>query len=459
MKKVQPASSTSDISSQYSVAASHNQTQWEGSDSTSKPEEQTARHQTLQDQEEDDSSPEEDGTCSLEGDKSEDLTDVETIIIQDSHLTQDGQGCCLPRLSVGRSKEISEDLRKEVVKAYQNGLGYKNISKELGLCRSTVRHIICKWKKFSTVATLPRSGRPTKISAKARLTILKQMAKKQRETAKALQASFTLDNINGCETSSKTGLFPSPFSMMEDKNNSNICKEDPHNRANMRRVQPVGNTSLISSLHNQTQWRVSDSASEPEEHTEDDHDNLVADHQAVQVKEDEDSSTEKEDTGSVEGDKSEDLTNVETVMIQDSPLTRDAQGRCIPKLSVGRSKEISEDLRQKVVEAHKSGKGYKSISKELGLHRSTVRQIIYKWKKFSTVLTLPRSGRPTKISAKARRTIVKQMTTNPRVTSKDLQASLALDNICVHQSTIRKTLSKWCSWDFTKEEIAELQKD
>ncbi|KAM4031591.1 uncharacterized protein ACNLHF_019001 isoform 2-T2 [Anomaloglossus baeobatrachus] len=64
-----------------------------------------------------------------------------------------------------------------------------------------------------------------------------------------------------------------------------------------------------------------------------------------------------------------------------------------------RSKEICEEVRRRVVEAHEAGKGYKSISKVCALHRSTVRQIVYKWKTFNTVSSRPRSGRPTKKAA------------------------------------------------------------
>ncbi|XP_073453489.1 uncharacterized protein [Aquarana catesbeiana] len=166
-------------------------------------------------------------------------------------------------------------------------------------------------------------------------------------------------------------------------------------------------------------------------------------------------SSAEEDPSSGEGD----LGSFETVLVQDSPVTRHKQGWNMLKFNIGRSREISEDLRKQVVEAHKSGKGYKRIAKDLDLHQSTVRQIVYKWKKFSTVATLPRSGRPTKISAKARCTILKHLTENPRVTAKDLKASLALDNINVHESTIRKTLNKWCSWDFTMEEDTALQQE
>ena len=44
-----------------------------------------------------------------------------------------------------------------------------------------------------------------------------------------------------------------------------------------------------------------------------------------------------------------------------------------------RSKEIQEQTRRKVIEIYQSGKGYKAISKALGLQRTTVRAVIHKW--------------------------------------------------------------------------------
>ena len=107
-----------------------------------------------------------------------------------------------------------------------------------------------------------------------------------------------------------------------------------------------------------------------------------------------------------------------------------------------RTKELSEDLRLRIVDLHKAGKGYKSISKSLAVHQSMVRQIVYKWRKFSTAATLPRSGRPVKMTARAQHRLLNEVKKNPRVSAKDLQKSLAYANIPVSESTIRKTLNK-----------------
>ena len=51
------------------------------------------------------------------------------------------------------------------------------------------------------------------------------------------------------------------------------------------------------------------------------------------------------------------------------------------------------------------------------------------------------SGRPIKITPRARRTIIQEVTKNSRVTSKDLKAALTLA-VGVHEATIRKRLNK-----------------
>ena len=104
-----------------------------------------------------------------------------------------------------------------------------------------------------------------------------------------------------------------------------------------------------------------------------------------------------------------------------------------------RTKEISEDIRLRIVDLHKAGKGYKSISKNLDVHQSMVRQIVYKWRMLSTVATLPRSGHPAKMTARSQHRMLNEIKKNPRVSAKDLQKSL---EHAVDESTIRKTLNK-----------------
>ncbi len=64
------------------------------------------------------------------------------------------------------------------------------------------------------------------------------------------------------------------------------------------------------------------------------------------------------------------------------------------QMRIMRSKELPEELRDRIVARHRSGQGYKKISAALKVPKSTVASIILKWKTFGTTRTLPRAGRP-----------------------------------------------------------------
>ncbi len=86
-----------------------------------------------------------------------------------------------------------------------------------------------------------------------------------------------------------------------------------------------------------------------------------------------------------------------------------------------KSKELSVDLRDRIVSRHRSGEGYRNISAALKVPMSTVASIIRKWKKFGTTRTLPRAGHQAKLSDRGRRALVREVTKNPMVTLTELQ--------------------------------------
>ena len=77
------------------------------------------------------------------------------------------------------------------------------------------------------------------------------------------------------------------------------------------------------------------------------------------------------------------------------------------------------------MEKFKAGMGYKKISQYLNISRSTVRAIISKWREHKTTANLPRSGRPSKLSAQTRRKLSREATKRPMITLDDLQAYTA----------------------------------
>ncbi len=105
------------------------------------------------------------------------------------------------------------------------------------------------------------------------------------------------------------------------------------------------------------------------------------------------------------------------------------------------SQEIQEQMRNKTVDMYQSGKSYKAMSKSMGLQRTMVRAIIHKWRKLGTVVNLPRSDWPTKMTPRARWRLIQKVIKEPRTTSIKL-ALLASIKVSIHDSTIRKRLGK-----------------
>ncbi|KAI4899398.1 hypothetical protein NFI96_017008 [Prochilodus magdalenae] len=90
-------------------------------------------------------------------------------------------------------------------------------------------------------------------------------------------------------------------------------------------------------------------------------------------------------------------------------------------VNMGKTKEHSKAIRDKIVEGHKAGKGYKTLSKELGLPVSTIGSIIRKWKAYGTTVNHPRPGQPFKVSSRAEAKLVRTVKADPRITRRELQ--------------------------------------
>ena len=64
-------------------------------------------------------------------------------------------------------------------------------------------------------------------------------------------------------------------------------------------------------------------------------------------------------------------------------------------------KELSEDLKRRIVALHEDGQGYKKIANTLKLSCSTVVKIIQRFKRAGSAQNRPRVGRPKNLSARA----------------------------------------------------------
>ena len=81
-----------------------------------------------------------------------------------------------------------------------------------------------------------------------------------------------------------------------------------------------------------------------------------------------------------------------------------------------KSKELTKQVRDKVVEKYRSGLGYKKISETLNIPRSTIKSIIKKWKEYGNTTNLPREDHPPKLTDQARRALVSEATKRPKIT-------------------------------------------
>ncbi|KAG2465172.1 TCB1 transposase, partial [Polypterus senegalus] len=107
-----------------------------------------------------------------------------------------------------------------------------------------------------------------------------------------------------------------------------------------------------------------------------------------------------------------------------------------------RRKELSQEIRKKILDKHVKGKGYKTISKQLDVPVTTVAHIIQKFKIHGTVANLPGRGRRRKIDDKSKRRIIRMVTKEPRKTSKEIQGELQAQGTSVSDRTIRRRLSQ-----------------
>ncbi len=111
-----------------------------------------------------------------------------------------------------------------------------------------------------------------------------------------------------------------------------------------------------------------------------------------------------------------------------------------PNSTMAKTKELSKDTRNKIVDLHQTGKTESAIGKQLGVKKSTVGAIIRKWKTYKTTDNLLRSGAPCKMSPCWVKMITRTVSKNPRTTRGDLVNDLQRAGTKVTKATISNTL-------------------
>ena len=109
---------------------------------------------------------------------------------------------------------------------------------------------------------------------------------------------------------------------------------------------------------------------------------------------------------------------------------------------MGKTTELSKDIRDQIVDLHKAGMGYKKISKQLGEKLTNVGAIIRKWKKHKVTANLSRSGAPRKISPRGISMMMRKVRDQPSTTQEEHVNDLKAVGTTVTKRTISNTLHR-----------------
>ena len=103
------------------------------------------------------------------------------------------------------------------------------------------------------------------------------------------------------------------------------------------------------------------------------------------------------------------------------------------------SKELSIELRDRIVSRHRSGEVFQFFFASLKVPKNTASSII-KWKKFGNTKTLLRAGRQAKLNNQRRRALVKEVTKNTIIT--DMAPEFLWENLPEGQTSLQHSTNQ-----------------
>ena len=105
-------------------------------------------------------------------------------------------------------------------------------------------------------------------------------------------------------------------------------------------------------------------------------------------------------------------------------------------------KQLSNDVKSRIIGKYKENCSVRNISEQLNVPRSTVHDIISKFRKDGTVFNRLRTGRPRKVDVRTTRRIVRQVHENPRITRKAIKDDLEQSGVQISLSTVSNILHR-----------------
>ncbi len=107
-------------------------------------------------------------------------------------------------------------------------------------------------------------------------------------------------------------------------------------------------------------------------------------------------------------------------------------------------RELSQDLRKKIIYLHKKGEGYKKISKALLISQNTVAKVVQTFKKYGTATISQRCpGRPRKLTPRQERLLMRRVEENQHASSLQLSKEVeSQTGVTISRDTIWRTLQR-----------------
>ncbi len=107
-------------------------------------------------------------------------------------------------------------------------------------------------------------------------------------------------------------------------------------------------------------------------------------------------------------------------------------------------REMSQDLRKKIISLQKKGEGYKKISKALLISQNTVAKVVQTFKKDGTAtISQRRPGRPRKLTPRQEHLLMRRVEENQHASSLQLSKEVeSQTGVTISRDTIRRTLRR-----------------
>ncbi|KAJ8246390.1 hypothetical protein GJAV_G00267230 [Gymnothorax javanicus] len=150
-----------------------------------------------------------------------------------------------------RTRELSKELRDEIVLRHTSGEGYKKIAKSLDIACSTVRGVVVKWKVHRTTDTLPRSGCPSKLSNETKSRLVAEVIVRPTVTLKELKSTIAEMGVIASETTiarslHQAGLYYKVANKVETKESCSDAESNVNERPEQGNTECPVETSIPS---------------------------------------------------------------------------------------------------------------------------------------------------------------------------------------------------------------------